>query len=67
MLDTFKSIFKWLIILAVSIALFFIFIHVVFPIIAIAIIAGIVYYFYKKNHLARERAKYTPEGRKKVN
>lgn len=67
MLDTFLGFFKWFLIVAVIIAVIGIFLHLILPLIIVAIIAGLVYYFYKKGRLAKERAKYTPEGRKKVN
>ncbi|WP_125708274.1 hypothetical protein [Companilactobacillus zhongbaensis] len=67
MLDTFLRLIKWVLIIAVAAVLFFVFIHVVFPLIAVLIIAGVIYYLYKRNRLARQKARYTPEGRKKVN
>ncbi|WP_300559307.1 hypothetical protein [Companilactobacillus sp.] len=61
------GLLKWFLILAISIALLALFIHVIMPLALLAVIIGGVYYLFKRNHLARERAKYTPEGRKKVN
>ncbi|AKP66630.1 hypothetical protein [Companilactobacillus ginsenosidimutans] len=64
MIDTFLGIFKLFLIVAVSIALF---IYVGIPLIITAIGAGLIYYLYKRTRLAHQRARYTPEGRKKVN
>ncbi len=64
MLDTILGLLKWFLILAVSIALF---VYIGIPLITTAVVIGLIYYFYRRTRLAHARARYTPEGRKKVN
>ncbi|MFD1471223.1 hypothetical protein [Companilactobacillus mishanensis] len=64
MLDTFLGLIKWFLILAVVATLF---IYIGIPIITVVAAVGLCYYLYRKFRLARQRARFTPEGRRKVN
>ncbi|WP_125714189.1 hypothetical protein [Companilactobacillus kedongensis] len=60
MFDLFLRFFKWFLIVAVAVAIFF---YIGIPLLIVAAVVFGIYYLYRRYKSSR----YTPEGRKKVN